>query len=104
METAARGAPASVAATLRAAFPHVEKLTKTQARFVPAIFSSTGTGKCVESTYRLRPNTILTNRPNHSDSMLALLSAPRLLNATYSVLVVNGELEIRDIEGVIAAP
>jgi len=55
------GVPASVAAALRSAFPHVAKPTKAQARLIPAILSGkdvllkdhTGTGKCVESTYRL---------------------------------------------------
>ena len=78
------GVPASVAATLRSAFPHVENPTKTQARLIPAILSGkdvllkghTGTGKCVESTYRLLPNTILTNRLNYRSFglILALLS------------------------------
>ncbi|KAF9787222.1 P-loop containing nucleoside triphosphate hydrolase protein [Thelephora terrestris] len=47
------GVPASVAATVRSVFPHIEKPTKTQARLIPAILSGkdvllkdqTGTGK-----------------------------------------------------------
>jgi len=74
------GVPASVAATLRRAFLHVEKPTKTRARLIPAILPGkdvvlkdhAGTGKCVESTYLLLPNTILADRPNYRSFGLIL--------------------------------
>lgn len=77
------GVPAPVAATLRSAFPHIAKPTKTQARLIPAILAGkdvllkdrTGTGKYVEPqiSVQLRP---VSDQSNYRSFglILALLS------------------------------